>query len=49
MTAKDILFERHARASIGAGANSLANVVKVTLGPRGRRVLLTSPDGEGDR
>jgi chaperonin GroEL len=40
MTAKDILFNTHARARIGAGLDALANAVKVTLGPRGRNVVI---------
>jgi len=40
MTAKDILFDRSARAHIGAGLDALANAVKVTLGPRGRNVVI---------
>ena len=40
MTAKEILFDSHARKQIANGLNSLANAVKVTLGPRGRNVLI---------
>ena len=40
MTAKSILFDRNARARIGAGLDALANAVKVTLGPRGRNVVI---------
>ena len=40
MTAKDILFDSNARAHIGAGLDALANAVKVTLGPRGRNVVI---------
>jgi chaperonin GroEL len=40
MTAKHILFNSDARSQIAAGLNALANAVKVTLGPRGRNVLL---------
>jgi chaperonin GroEL len=40
MTAKDILFNTNARNQIAVGLNALANAVKVTLGPRGRNVLL---------
>ena len=43
MTAKDILFDRSARARIGAGLDALANAVKVTLGPRGRNVVIDRP------
>jgi len=40
VTAKEILFESNARAHIGAGLDALANAVKVTLGPRGRNVVI---------
>ncbi|HET7502528.1 MAG TPA: chaperonin GroEL, partial [Kofleriaceae bacterium] len=40
MTAKDIVFDSNARARIGAGLDTLANAVKVTLGPRGRNVVI---------
>ena len=40
MAAKAILFDTNARERIGNGLNMLANTVKVTLGPRGRNVVL---------
>jgi chaperonin GroEL len=40
MAAKDIVFSTSARSSIAQGLNLLANTVKVTLGPRGRNVIL---------
>ncbi len=40
MSAKEILFDSAARAHIGAGLDALANAVKVTLGPRGRNVVI---------
>src|SRR5690606_792120 len=40
MASKEILFQESARAQIMHGVNTLANTVKVTLGPRGRNVLL---------
>ena len=40
MSVKDIVYRQHARAKILNGVNILANAVKVTLGPRGRNVLL---------
>src|SRR5688572_8416517 len=40
MAAKDIVFLTSARNSIAQGLNLLANTVKVTLGPRGRNVIL---------
>jgi len=40
MSAKDVLFHDSARNRIVKGVNVLANAVKVTLGPKGRNVLL---------
>jgi chaperonin GroEL len=40
MAAKEILFDAKARAQIAHGLNTLANAVKVTLGPRGRNVVI---------
>jgi chaperonin GroEL len=40
MAAKEILFDARARAQIAHGLNTLANAVKVTLGPRGRNVVI---------
>jgi chaperonin GroEL len=40
MTAKEILYDTNARKQIANGLNTLANAVKVTLGPRGRNVIL---------
>jgi chaperonin GroEL len=40
MSAKKIVHDEKARQLILAGVNALANVVKVTLGPRGRNVIL---------
>ena len=40
MSAKEILFDTSARAQIASGLNILANAVKVTLGPRGRNVVI---------
>ena len=40
MAAKDIIFDEKARARIMAGVDTLANAVKVTLGPRGRNVVI---------
>src|SRR5450631_2907687 len=40
MAAKAILFGNEARKQIAIGLNTLANAVKVTLGPRGRNVVL---------
>ncbi|HLL24852.1 MAG TPA: TCP-1/cpn60 chaperonin family protein, partial [Kofleriaceae bacterium] len=40
MAAKEIIFSSNARSEIGKGLNLLANAVKVTLGPRGRNVVI---------
>nr|MBL8455991.1 chaperonin GroEL [Zoogloeaceae bacterium] len=40
MAAKQVLFGDDARAKIVQGVNILANAVKVTLGPKGRNVVL---------
>ncbi len=40
MAAKEIVFSAQARAEIAQGLNLLANAVKVTLGPRGRNVVI---------
>jgi len=40
MAAKDVKFHDSARAKIVAGVNILADAVKVTLGPKGRNVVL---------
>ncbi len=45
MTEARILFSGAARARILDGADALARAVKVTLGPRGRNVLLESAHG----
>src|SRR5512142_761639 len=45
MTAKEIVFEESARAHLLRGVNALANAVKVTLGPRGRNVVLEKSYG----
>jgi chaperonin GroEL len=45
MSAKQILYSEDARRKLEAGANKLANAVKVTLGPRGRNVLLDKKFG----
>ncbi|KWD51496.1 molecular chaperone GroEL [Burkholderia ubonensis] len=40
MAAKEIIFSDVARAKLAEGVNILANAVKVTLGPKGRNVVL---------
>ena len=45
MAAKDVQFGEHARNSKLRGVNILANAVKVTLGPKGRNVVLDKSFG----
>ncbi len=45
MPAKQIVFDEAARRKLEAGVNALANTVKVTLGPRGRNVVLDKKFG----
>ncbi len=40
MPAKDIAFDLQARTALKAGVDKLANAVKVTLGPKGRNVVI---------
>ena len=40
MAAKEIRFDQDARAKMLAGVNMLANAVRVTLGPKGRNVII---------
>ncbi|MAC67002.1 MAG: molecular chaperone GroEL, partial [Proteobacteria bacterium] len=40
MAAKHVIFSEDARSKMVAGVNVLANAVKVTLGPKGRNVVL---------
>jgi len=40
MAAKQIIYSRSARAAIQRGVNTLADAVKVTLGPKGRNVVI---------
>ncbi len=40
MAAKQLKFEEEARRALERGANAVANAVKVTLGPKGRNVVL---------
>jgi chaperonin GroEL len=40
MAAKEVLFGNEARKQIAVGLNTLANTVKVTLGPAGRNVVI---------
>ena len=45
MAAKILLFEEEARRALERGVNQLADAVKVTLGPRGRNVVLEKKYG----
>ncbi len=45
MAGKDLMFGEDARAKILKGVNILADAVKVTLGPRGRNVLIEKTFG----
>jgi len=40
MAAKELHFNEEARRGLEAGVDALANVIKVTLGPKGRNVVL---------
>ena len=43
--AKQILFDEESRRALGRGVDALANAVKVTLGPKGRNVVLDKKYG----
>src|SRR5438093_447669 len=45
MAAKELRYREDARGSILRGVNALANTVKVTLGPKGRNVVLSRKFG----
>ena len=45
MSAKDIVFSETARQAILRGVNQLADTVKVTLGPKGRNVVINKSFG----
>ncbi|MFO0693243.1 MAG: chaperonin GroEL [Polyangiales bacterium] len=45
MAAKEIIYDANARDRILAGVNTLANAVKVTLGPKGRNVVIEKSFG----
>jgi chaperonin GroEL len=45
MPAKQLLFDEEARRSLKAGVDALADAVRVTLGPRGRNVILEKKFG----
>ena len=45
MSAKELLFDQRARDAILKGVNTLADAVKVTLGPKGRNVVIEKSFG----
>ncbi len=45
MPAKMLLYNEEARAALERGANAVADAVKVTLGPKGRNVVLSKKFG----
>ncbi|MCC7074720.1 MAG: chaperonin GroEL [Deltaproteobacteria bacterium] len=45
MSAKEIHYSQMARNEIARGVNTLANAVKVTLGPKGRNVIINKSFG----
>ena len=45
MSAKEIVYDEKARALVLNGVNALADAVKVTLGPKGRNVLIEKSFG----
>ncbi len=45
MSAKDIVFSETARSAVLRGVNALADAVKVTLGPKGRNVVINKSFG----
>src|ERR1700691_2698996 len=45
MAAKEIIYNESARSMILAGVNALADAVKVTLGPKGRNVVIEKSFG----
>ena len=45
MSAKEVRFGENARKEMLKGVNILANAVKVTLGPKGRNVILDKAYG----
>src|SRR6188768_2532431 len=45
MAAKELLFNTEARAKLKRGVDALADAVKVTLGPKGRNVVIDKKFG----
>ena len=48
MSAKDVKFSLDARGEILKGVDILANAVKVTLGPKGRNVVIENLSAHQD-
>ena len=47
--AKDIIYGEEARKALQAGIDTLADTVKITLGPKGRNVVRRSADHQRRR
>ncbi len=45
MAAKELMFDTDARAKLKKGVDALAEAVKVTLGPKGRNVVIDKKFG----
>ena len=45
MAAKEIIFDEQARKKVLRGVNQIADAVKVTLGPKGRNVVIQKAYG----
>jgi chaperonin GroEL len=45
MPAKQIIFDEEARRALERGLNATADAVRVTLGPKGRNVVIQTPSG----
>src|SRR4026207_2544778 len=45
MAAKDLMFSTDARAKLKKGVDALAEAVKITLGPKGRNVVIDKKFG----
>lgn len=45
MSAKEIIFDEQARKKVLRGVNQIADAVKVTLGPKGRNVVIQKSYG----
>ena len=43
--AKILMFNEEARKKLEKGVDTLANAVKITLGPRGKTVIINNPYG----